>query len=57
MSKIMIRRYEGTIYPEGNGYTGAIDLGYNAMGRRRRIKRRAGPRRRLRTSSSRRLTI
>ena len=41
MSKIMIRKYEGTIYPEGNGYTGAIDLGYNAMGRRRRIKRKA----------------
>ncbi len=33
MSKILIGRYQGTIYPEGNGYTGAIDLGFdgNAM--------------------------
>jgi integrase len=39
MSKIMIGKHEGTIYPEGNGYTGAIDLEPDAMGRRRRIKR------------------
>jgi integrase len=39
MSKIMIRKYEGTIYPEGNGHTGAIELEPDARGRRRRIKR------------------
>ncbi len=39
MSKIMIGKYEGTIYTEGYGYTGAIDVGYDAAGRRRRIKR------------------
>ena len=39
MSKILIRKHEGTIYPEGRGYTGAIDLGYDGHGRRQRIKR------------------
>ena len=39
MAKIMIGRYEGTIYAEGRGYTGAIDLGSGANGRRRRVKR------------------
>jgi hypothetical protein len=37
--KILIRKYQGTIYPEGNGYTGAIDLEYDGKGNRRRIKR------------------
>jgi hypothetical protein len=37
--KIIIGKYEGTIYPEGNGYTGAIDLGYDGKGNRQRIKR------------------
>jgi hypothetical protein len=32
MSKIMIGKYEGTIYTEGNGYTGAIDIGYDGKG-------------------------
>jgi hypothetical protein len=27
--KIIIGKHEGTIYQEGNGYTGAIDLGVN----------------------------
>ena len=27
MSKIMIGKYDASIYPEGNGFTGAIDLG------------------------------
>jgi len=39
MSKIMIGKHEGTIYPEGSGYTGAIDLEPDTIGRRRRIKR------------------
>jgi hypothetical protein len=25
--KLIIGKYEGTIYPEGRGYTGAIDIG------------------------------
>src|SRR6266851_10011999 len=39
MSKILIGKYQGTIYPEGNGYTGAIDLGFDGAGNRQRIKR------------------
>ncbi len=39
MAKIMIGKYEGTIYSEEGGYTGAIDLGVGANGRRRRVKR------------------
>ena len=39
MAKIMIGKHEGTIYSEGGGYTGAIDLGQGANGRRRRVKR------------------
>ena len=35
--KIIIGKYEGTIYPEGNGYTGAIDIGEGAE--RQRLKR------------------
>ena len=37
--KIMIGKYEATIYPEGDGYTGAISLGFDAAGRRQRVKR------------------
>jgi integrase len=39
MSKILIGKYQGTIYPEGDGYTGAIDLGFDGAGKRQRIKR------------------
>ncbi len=39
LSKILIGKYQGTIYPEGSGYTGAIDLGYDGRGIRQRIKR------------------
>ena len=39
MSKILIGAYQGSIYPEGNGYTGAIDLGFDGTGKRQRIKR------------------
>jgi len=37
--KLIIGKYEGTIYPEGNGYTGAIDLGTDGKGGRNRLKR------------------
>jgi integrase len=39
MSKLIVGKYQGTIYPEGNGYTGAIDLGFDGAGRRQRVKR------------------
>ena len=39
MAKILIGKYQGTIYPEGDGYTGAIDLGFDGAGKRQRIKR------------------
>jgi integrase len=38
--KILIGKYEGTIYPEDNGYIGAIDLGCDGKGNRKRLKRR-----------------
>ena len=38
MSKILIGKYQATIYPEGNGYTGAISLGFDGTGNRQRIK-------------------
>src|SRR5215472_7746317 len=37
--KLLIGKYQGTIYPEDNGYTGAIDLGCDGKGNRQRIKR------------------
>ncbi|MFC4908418.1 site-specific integrase [Actinomadura gamaensis] len=39
MAKIMIGKYEATIYPEGNGFTGALSLGFLPNGKRNRIKR------------------
>jgi integrase len=39
VSKILIGKYEATIYPEGDGYTGAISLGFDGAGKRQRIKR------------------
>jgi hypothetical protein len=41
MAKILIGQYEGSIYPDGSGYRGAIDLGFDAKGKRQRVKRRA----------------
>lgn len=38
--KIIIGTYQGTIYPEDNGYIGAIHLGTDGKGNRRRVKRR-----------------
>ena len=37
--KTIIGKYEATIYPEGDGYTGAISLGFDAAGKRLRVKR------------------
>jgi hypothetical protein len=39
MAKILIGKYEGTIYPEGDGFTGAISLGFGPDGKRKRLKR------------------
>ncbi|MFD0856811.1 tyrosine-type recombinase/integrase [Actinomadura adrarensis] len=39
MAKIQIGSYEGSIYPEGNGYTGALEIGYGPDGKRKRLKR------------------
>jgi integrase len=37
--KIIIGKYEGTIYPEGDRFTGAVSLGFTPDGKRKRIKR------------------
>src|SRR5262245_35822825 len=39
LTKILIGKYKGTIYPEGDDYTGAISLGFGPDGKRRRPKR------------------
>jgi len=39
VSKVIIGKYEATIYREGAGYTGAISLGFDAAGKRIRVKR------------------
>jgi integrase len=39
MAKILIGKYQATIYAEGDGYTGAISLGFDGRGARQRIKR------------------
>ncbi|MEW2358256.1 site-specific integrase [Spirillospora sp. NPDC029432] len=39
MAKILIGKYEGSIYREGDGWTGAISLGFGPDGKRRRPKR------------------
>ncbi|MFG1997793.1 tyrosine recombinase XerC [Spirillospora sp. NPDC048911] len=39
MAKILIGKYEGSIYQEGNGYTGALELGHKPDGKRDRLKR------------------
>ncbi|GAA1825602.1 site-specific integrase [Actinomadura chokoriensis] len=39
MSKILIGKYEGTMYPEKGGYAGALALGFGPDGRRKRLKR------------------
>jgi integrase len=37
--KIMIGKYEASIYPEDGGFTGAISCGFDAKGNRLRVKR------------------
>jgi integrase len=37
--KIIIGKYEATIYPENGGWTGAISLGFGPDGKRKRVKR------------------
>jgi integrase len=39
VSTILIGKYQATIYPEGDSFTGAIDLGYDGTGKRQRVKR------------------
>jgi integrase len=39
--KISIGTYEATIYPEGDGFTGAISLGFDTKGKRQRVKRKS----------------
>jgi integrase len=39
LAKILIGKYEATIYPEGDGFTGAISLGFGPDGKRQRLKR------------------
>ena len=39
MSSVLINGYKGSIYPEGSGFTGVLDLGWTADGRRNRPKR------------------
>lgn len=39
MAKILIGKYEGTIYPEDGGFTGALSLGFGPDGKRKRLKR------------------
>jgi integrase len=41
LARILIGKYKGTIYPEGDGYTGVISLGFAPDGKRRRLKRKA----------------
>jgi len=40
MTKIIIGNYQGTIYPEGSGYVGSIDLEPDGTGQRKRFRRR-----------------
>src|SRR4051794_3230761 len=40
MSTLLIGKYQATIYSEDNGYIGAISLGFDGRGNRKRIKRR-----------------
>jgi integrase len=35
----MIGKYEASIYPEGGGFTGAVSCGFDATGKRLRVKR------------------
>ncbi|WP_165969450.1 hypothetical protein [Actinomadura sp. KC06] len=39
LTKILVGTYEGSIYEEGDGYTGALSLGFGPDGKRKRLKR------------------
>ncbi|WP_285699997.1 site-specific integrase [Actinomadura sp. NBRC 104412] len=39
MARILVGKYEGSIYREGDGYTGALSLGFAPNGKRKRLKR------------------
>ncbi|WP_338741500.1 tyrosine-type recombinase/integrase [Actinomadura luteofluorescens] len=39
LAKILVGKYEGSIYEEGDGYTGALSLGFGPDGKRKRLKR------------------
>jgi integrase len=39
LAKILVGTYEGSIYEEGDGYTGALSLGFGLDGKRKRLKR------------------
>jgi integrase len=39
VASVLINGYKGSIYPEGNGYTGVLDLGWTTDGKRNRPKR------------------
>ncbi|MEV4112399.1 tyrosine-type recombinase/integrase [Nonomuraea sp. NPDC049695] len=39
MATVYIGKHQASIYREGNGYTGALSLGFDAKGKRQRIKR------------------
>ncbi len=39
MASVLINGYKGSIYPENGGYTGVLDLGWTADGKRNRPKR------------------
>lgn len=41
MSKLLIGRYQATVYQENGGWAGAISLGFDGQGKRQRIKRKA----------------
>jgi integrase len=40
VSKLLVGKYQATIYPEDNGYIGSVSLGFDGTGNRRRLKRR-----------------
>ncbi|GAA4230598.1 hypothetical protein GCM10022254_25830 [Actinomadura meridiana] len=41
MARVVVNGYKGSIYREGKGYTGVLDLGYHPNGKRNRPKRKA----------------
>lgn len=50
MSTLLIGKYQATIYPEDNGYIGAISLGFDGRATASASSAGAGPKRPSRTS-------